>query len=128
MDAKRITSKLKKLLAKLDSMLLRAHERWMPSDAAWQRLEGLIWAVGLGLILAFLLLSVGCVALQPDAPSKTLTCPALPLEQLEPTREPPMNDSTGDALLTEAAELRIALRLCNKDKQRFIDTLKEEKK
>ena len=80
----------------------------------------------LGCLLLLILLSAGCAAQAPVVP-KTSQC-RVPLQSLQPTASPPVQDAVNRDLLQETQELRSALELCNKDKQAILDYIKRRSK
>lgn len=115
-----LRSAMRSLRARLQMRLARVWRRSAPHVAS---LHEWILLFVIFLLGSFLLLLGGCAANGLDAPPKS-NC-SVPEADLQPTREPPMMDATGDDLLTEASELRSALRLANKDKARALAFLKE---
>lgn len=119
-----------KLPPKIEEMLndvLASVRIWLTAQwADWRSCPGscqrfVIRLAVISLILLFLILLGGCAAL---AVPPTPPCHAPDTTDLQPTREPPMQDETAKALIDEAAALREALRACNADKIRMHNYIK----
>lgn len=81
----------------------------------WLRLKPPIRLFITGLTLLFLMLCVSCAAVTPDAPS--ISRCRVPLAQLDPREEPPLQDQNDRDLLKENDAVREAFRLSERDKQ-----------
>lgn len=90
---------------------------------AWTRLHVAARLLLPLLLLLLILLSAGCAAPMPAAPQ--ISACRVPLSNLEPTPQPPLNDSTTANLLKENDAVRAALESANGDKKRVKSFVEE---